>query len=344
MTTSSGQGGATTGNAATASSASTSATSSGYHGCLEGCLKAPDLCHTSPGACVNDTCVFPTATDETPCDDGDSCTASDACHAGACTGVLIACTAPPPVTCVSATEALVYDATGACANGACAYPSHLASCGSCSGDVCTPDPCVGVVCNHPYNPCEESIGTCHNGICSYADLPNGTPCDDGDPCTTGDVCQGGTCVSKPIPCNTPPSPPYCVNATTRAIYDGTGNCSQGVCSYGLSMTTCTYGCAQGACLRAPHCYDGVVNATETDVDCGGADCAPCATNKKCYGPTDCESHYCTSMGGYSHCWFPCQHDADCGGCCCATQGIVNPYDYTCDTQGDCVTAGGACVP
>lgn len=34
------------------------------------------------------------------------------------------------------------------------------------------------------------------------------------------------------------------------------------------------------------------NGTESDVDCGGADCTACPPDKACKGPTDCESEVC----------------------------------------------------
>ena len=40
------------------------------------------------------------------------------------------------------------------------------------------------------------------------------------------------------------------------------------------------------------CTDGVRNADETDVDCGGATCAPCADGKACKARRDCASDVC----------------------------------------------------
>jgi hypothetical protein len=41
------------------------------------------------------------------------------------------------------------------------------------------------------------------------------------------------------------------------------------------------------------CVDGVKNGTETDVDCGGLDCAKCALGKICLVATDCASSVCS---------------------------------------------------
>src|SRR5207253_2488598 len=40
------------------------------------------------------------------------------------------------------------------------------------------------------------------------------------------------------------------------------------------------------------CKDGALDGDETDVDCGGATCAPCANGKKCTGRKDCASLVC----------------------------------------------------
>jgi hypothetical protein len=44
----------------------------------------------------------------------------------------------------------------------------------------------------------------------------------------------------------------------------------------------------------PSCMDTVKNGTETDLDCGGMECAPCSTGKTCTGWHDCASGICSS--------------------------------------------------
>lgn len=43
------------------------------------------------------------------------------------------------------------------------------------------------------------------------------------------------------------------------------------------------------------CTDGLRNGDETDVDCGGADCGPCADQKACASAPDCASKICTNQ-------------------------------------------------
>jgi plastocyanin len=49
------------------------------------------------------------------------------------------------------------------------------------------------------------------------------------------------------------------------------------------------------------CQDGVLDGTETDLDCGGT-CAPCGLTLACLGPRDCASGVCTA----GHCAAPFQ--------------------------------------
>jgi plastocyanin len=42
------------------------------------------------------------------------------------------------------------------------------------------------------------------------------------------------------------------------------------------------------------CTDGLHNGAETDVDCGGGICPPCALTQACGGPTDCSSGVCNA--------------------------------------------------
>ena len=61
-------------------------------------------------------------------------------------------------------------------------------------------------------------------------------------------------------------------------------CDSGNCASGL--------CIDMVCVAQPTCDDGIKNAAESDVDCGGADCAPCAIGKQCGKPEDCDSNKC----------------------------------------------------
>ena len=71
---------------------------------------------------------------------------------------------------------------------------------------------------------------------------------------------------------------------------------------------------------APACTDHIKNGTETDVDCGGDKCSPCADTKSCLAGPDCMNGICT------------------GGTCVApscTDGIKNGTELDVDCAGSC---------
>ena len=82
-------------------------------------------------------------------------------------------------------------------------------------------------------------------------------------------------------------------------------------------------------LAPPSCTDGVKNGSESDVDCGGPDCAPCADGRACGGDNDCRSRVCTGLV----CQTPSCSDGfangdetgvDCGGSCPPCDASVTP--------------------
>ena len=103
----------------------------------------------------------------------------------------------------------------------------------------------------------------------------------------------------------------------------------------------------GAEPEVPDCTDGEVTADETDVDCGGRTCMPCADELRCVTGTDCASAICTNQV----CQPPScndlalngdETDLNCGGSCapCA-QGSHCVEDKDCATsacvEGVCIT-------
>jgi hypothetical protein len=110
------------------------------------------------------------------------------------------------------------------------------------------------------------------------------------------------------------------------------------------------------------CSDGYSNGNETDIDCGGGGCMPCADTLKCLARTDCQSGNCSNNGtcipedeesceqGEDPTCRDCtknglETDVDCGGTeecqlCRVGQG--------CASDGDCLsgvcTMDGKCAP
>ncbi len=207
------------------------------------------------------------------CTDGFSCTAGEVCSGSTCGGgAALTCTTPP--TC--------FMPTGTCTepDAGCRYtPSPGTSCTDglrCTRtDVCLVDGgCAGqaVTCAQSTNACRAETGSCveADGGCSFADLPNGSVCDDGDPCTRSDSCQAGSCLSGPVTC----APGVC-----RSL--GSGGClADGGCGLvdDAPGTACDGGVCNGAggCGRFPFVPS---NFREADVprDAGPALTITCAT-------------------------------------------------------------------
>ncbi|MDC0742378.1 hypothetical protein [Polyangium mundeleinium] len=115
----------------------------------------------------------------------------------------------------------------------------------------------------------------------------------------------------------------------------------------------------GQCVPL-HCANGVLDMAneETDIDCGGAACAPCAVGLKCSQRSDCEGEG-QCIGSPKTCQLPtCEDtfkngnetDVNCGGSC--AEDVANPKRCS-DGQGclvpnDCATGlsckAGICKP
>jgi len=193
------------------------------------------------GSCQGGACDGATARPlGTPCDDGDPCTATDACDGAGCAGAPVDCSGLDGACQTGACE----PGTGACVAAAAPDGAPCDDGLACSaGDVCADGHCAG-----------DTAG------CACIGAPDDAPCDDADPCTVADACAGGACVGAPADCGAFDTP------CTRAI------CAPGVgCGSTPRLTAascddhdpCTLGdtCVGGACLGAA-------------ADCGGDD-PPC---------------------------------------------------------------------
>ena len=91
---------------------------------------------------------------------------------------------------------------------------------------------------------------------------------------------------------------------------------------------------------AGSCTDGILNGTETGVDCGGSCPNKCADGSGCKVTGDCMSAFCSNAGvcGPSHCVDTIKDsdetDIDCGGAAC---NACEP-DKACVADTDCATS------
>jgi hypothetical protein len=133
-------------------------------------------------------------------------------------------------------------------------------------------------------------------------------------------------------CNTPQG--TAVDATGRPIGDLDQDCDVDLLDFALLAANLTGPLAPPSC---PSCFDQQQNGSETDLDCGGGICAPCASGFECLSASDCESRVCVA----GVCQPPTCSDSvrngfetgvDCGGNCLAC-----PDGEGCDTGIDCVS-------
>lgn len=135
---------------------------------------------------------------------------------------------------------------------------------------------------------------------------------DGSACDGGQ-CQGGACVALAVPPGPPPaSPPP---------------------------------------TPGPTCSDGIKNGRETDVDCGGPDCPPCALDQVCIYSGDCRTGNCDDReceGCSSN--FNCGFDPDGARCTCVAgicyssgaTGETCQASATCGSVDACMRTSGIC--
>jgi streptogramin lyase len=159
------------------------------------CL-ALDECHEA-GLCdpANGTCTTPNRPNGTPCSDGNACTQTDTCQAGACVGGA-GVTCPTPDQCHD--PGTCDPATGTCSNPAkpngtpCSDENGCTEADTCQAGTCQSGDAVECTASddcHEPGVCDPATGTCSN-----PERPDGTPCSDDSACTQTDACQAGACV------------------------------------------------------------------------------------------------------------------------------------------------------
>ncbi|HVY24897.1 MAG TPA: S8 family serine peptidase [Polyangiaceae bacterium] len=268
---------------------------------------ALDQCHDA-GTCDGATgaCSNPAKSNGATCDDGNACTRTDTCQAGACQGA-------SPVVCAAVDEchqAGVCDtATGACSNPAKVNGSPCDDGDACSQtDTCQGGTCTGknpVICPAP-DQCHDA-GSCDgaSGVCSNPAKPNGSACNDGNTCTRSDSCQAGVCVgSSPVVCVASDQchdagvcdtlTGACSNpqkADGAACDDGDGctqtdSCTAGACS-GTNPVVCT---ALDQCHVAGSCDQTSGVCSNPSVGDGTA----CSDGDDCTAGDACENGVCVA--------------------------------------------------
>ncbi len=259
-----------------------------------------ELCDLQPGADGKPGCrrevTAASAPDAAPlaCDDGLSCSLSDTCAKGSCTGDAQPCKCKKDVD--------------------CAYDQNL-----CNGTAycdksgptwaCKVNPATVVVCDGSSDVgCQQTSCQPSTGACKQGPVPVGKPCSDGVACTIGDVCDStGQCQPGTVTCCKADAD--CASKEDGDACNGTLFCdkAEGACKLNLATvvscptaddTVCSKAaCAKvtGKCGQVPvagkalcddgdACTDGDVCTLGACV--GGTDTCICASDADCVSKDD----------------------------------------------------------
>ncbi|MEW6431828.1 MAG: hypothetical protein AB1730_10000 [Myxococcota bacterium] len=152
---------------------------------------------------------------------------------------------------------------------------------------------------------------------------------------------GGTGSCDNVTCGSPP-PNACDDAQTIRIYEASGTCNAGQCSYAARTETCTGGCVNGACLNNP--CQGVTCNTPPANRCFDASTLVVASTAG-----TCSAGTCRYAESLVPCQFGCANGAcvndPCAGRTCnqppATFCLSATTLRTYQTAGTC--SGGSCL-
>jgi len=268
------------------------------------CLPGTKSSCNDGNVCTDDACADLSGCthqiNTAPCDDGSTCTGSDACMSGLCKGGtavncedLNACSidsCDPQKGCQHADAS---NGTG-CLDASCADGVFSAA-GSCAAGSCVAN-AAPVDCDDQ-NPCTQDSCTATGG-CLHPD--NTDACDDGDACTSGDACLNGTCLpGAKVTCaddGNPCTDSLCNKQLGCIVVNNTLPCND--------LSVCTTGdlCAGGACGGTPvSCDDQNVCTSDTcdlATGCTHTDNAlACDDGNPCTTGDDCASAACKGNGG-----------------------------------------------
>ena len=266
------------------------------------------------------------------CETGETCGDGDDCISAVCDPESMTCAA---ATCDDGTRN--GDETDVDCGGpecdACEAPGMCNVPEDCVSVVCTKGMCTPAECDDGVRNGDETDVDCGGDVCASCD--DGESCLEADDCTslvcTDDVCVAATCDDGVQ--NQDETDADCGGDVCDACDDGEGceddgDCVSNVCN--TDTSTC----------EAPTCDDGVLNGTETDLDCGGDSCSGCETDEDCLVDGDCLSLVCNDVS--NTCDAPTcsdgaqnqdETDVDCGG------DVCGPCDdgESCVDADDCVS-------
>ncbi len=278
------------------------------------CAPGPASSCDDLNSCTVDACIPGVGCDHAgtpgePCDDGDTCTTTDACDdLAVCQGsALLDCEDDNLCTeddCDAVKGCVHPAAEGSCDDGDACTSDDACAGGTCGGtpvdcdddDLCTVDSCdpklgcqvvsVGAACDDD-DPCTDD-GCDPEAGCVSTD--NAAACDDGMVCTAGDACDGGTCAGVALDCD---DSDQCTIDACDPEVGCVHELHHGPCDDSDACTEAT------TCDDGGDCTGGVAVALDDGIDCtldscdaaGGVthqpDDAVCAVGRVCDPASGC---------------------------------------------------------
>lgn len=250
-----------------------------------------DICETGEDkTCPQDCSSAPVdcsvEEDDTPCDDGNSCT-QDTCQANVCVGKAL----EDGLTCSDGNSCTI---GGVCSAGTCEGSKNSEDGTTCNdGDLCTSDSvCKTGTCGSGSPISCDDADVCTADSCDPAKgclnppVADGTLCDDGLFCSAEDICSGGVCKSASATCA---SNETCDESSESCIPNPTcstdADCAQGeVCSAAICVP------APSSCTLDTDCASGEV--------CEAATCVPapgCTSDADCASGQVCDTNTATCI-------------------------------------------------
>lgn len=344
-------------------------------------------CPTSPAPCAVTTCVPKSgkcedvaAIDGAGCDDGEECTANDACEGGACIGGDDTC------ACKSAADCPDLDGNPCTGTWYCDLEAEPGA-GEVAAGQCKPNLATVVTCAADGDTtCRKNLCSPATGTCGLTPVNGTGTCDDDNVCTDGEVCTDGSCVGGKNTCVCT-SDTDCADKDDGDLCNGTMYCDgvSGVCKLNAaSAVSCaTSGdttCALSVCYPKTGACAATARADVKLVACGqitgdgakqggpaktvcsyrlrqpgepaDADAFPCDDGKKCTAADTCEGKSCKSGAVTCECADngDCADDGDlCNGVsyCDKAAGkcaLLPASKVTCSAADDTACVKNVCAP
>jgi hypothetical protein len=239
----------------------------------------------------------------------------------------------------------------------CATGRACRAASDCKDRLCTNGVCAAPRCDDKLKNGSEGDVDC-GGICSTK-CPNAGACNLGTDCESGvcsatspQLCQAPTCTDKVK--NQDETDADCGGSCSTKCGDGKNCKLDADCANQVSGSTCKMVGEIGICTP-PGCADKAINGDETDIDCGGSSCGPCAAGKTCKLDRDCVSVasgkcvalVCAAPSCSDLVQNGAESDTDCGGAGAPVYPVCKACatGQKCAADGDCESdhcVGNAC--